>query len=132
MGNNPLGPRGWDALTEVLASALPALTHLALGGTSIGDVGVMQLSKGLRECKALGRLESQSNYISGCSIRYLTAALSTSEVFTHLDLRDNPLEHNESSARSIAELKALAYLDLRHCALGTKGIIGEPGSSFLV
>lgn len=140
LSGNPLGPAAADALATLVATG--GLSELYVSAAGLGDAGAAGLAAGLRAadhqgCRpGLRRLSVASNGISPTAAVALIAAAADAGVET-LDLgrvpaagplgaADNHLGPDGAAAAGAAltaRPHRLAYLNLRSCAVGSRGAL---------
>lgn len=136
LSGNALGAHGAQELARLLTAG--AVAELYVSAARLGDEGARVLAAGLRTAPpgALRRLSVASNGIGPAALADLVAAAATAgvELFDAARVKaalilaadDNHLD--ESGAATVADALAaaphrLAYLNLRHTDLGSRGAL---------
>ena len=123
LGDSIIGDSGIEALTGALQSPATQLSYLHLAGCQITSPGVEALAGALRTSRSMTYLNLASS-LSSCSATALADALQSNRTLTHLDLGSNRISDTEilQLAQTLLEKNnTLAYLALRHNAIGAKG-----------
>ena len=135
LSGNRLGVDGAQELARLLSAG--AVAELYVSAAALGDAGALVLAEALRTAppRALRRLSVASNGIGPSALAALIAAAAGAgvELFDAARVKaaavlaaaDNRLD--ETGAASVAEALTaehrLAYLDLRHTGLGSRGAL---------
>jgi uncharacterized protein (TIGR02996 family) len=125
LNNNPLGPRGLEALTS--SKHLARLRALAVAGSmgfwreegySLGDAGVRHLARATG-LPSLARLDLRANGIEADGVKAL-AGSPLAERLVALDLANNDLGDAGAKALLSADWPRLAHLDVRGNGLSAR------------